>query len=311
MAGMLEGKVIAVTGAGRGIGRAVAMQCAFAGANVVVADYGVGMAGEDPASEIAEAVTKEITEAGFSAVAFAGDVSTMEGGARVVQAAIDAWGKIDGVVTCHGILRERMLFNMTEEEWDDVVRVHLKGTFTIFRHAAAVMRKQGSGSLVAFTSGAFQGSVAQANYAAAKGGVVSLVRSAALGLYRYGVRSNAVAPVARTRMSANVPSGLAEIGEPEDVAPMVVYLLSDRAKHVTGQIYTAVGSRIAVWNQPKEVRSMTTDGRWTPDQIADRVDEEVGQEEMPLLQPLKEALAKSQEEQKARDAASAAPRNGQ
>jgi NAD(P)-dependent dehydrogenase (short-subunit alcohol dehydrogenase family) len=292
---MLEGKSIAVTGAGRGIGRAVAIQCAQAGANVVVADYGVGIGGEDPTSEIADEVTKEITDGGGSAVAVADDVGSMEGGARVVQTAIDEWGRIDGVVTCHGILRERMLFNMTEEEFDDVVRVHLKGTFTLFRHASAVMRKQSSGSLVAFTSGAFQGSVAQANYSAAKGGVVSLVRSAALGLYRYGVRSNAVAPVAKTRMSANVPAGLAEIGEAEDVAPMVVYLLSDRSTHITGQIYTAVGSRVAVWNQPQEVRSMNTDGRWAPEQIADRIDEELGIEEMPLLKPLKEALAKQDE----------------
>jgi len=288
---MLDGKSIAVTGAGRGIGRAVAMQCALAGANVVVADFGVGMAGEDPTSDIANDVVKEIEHGGGTAVAMADDVSTMEGGARVVQTALDNWGHIDGVVTCHGILRERMLFNMTEDEWDDVVRVHLKGTFTIFRHASAVMRKQESGSLVAFTSGAFQGSVAQANYSAAKGGIVSLVRSAALGLYRYGVRANAIAPVARTRMSANVPAGLAEIGEAEDVAPMVAFLLTDNAKHITGQIYTAVGSRIAVWNQPQEVRSMSTDGRWTLEEIADRIDEEVGQEEMPLLQPLKDAMA--------------------
>jgi NAD(P)-dependent dehydrogenase (short-subunit alcohol dehydrogenase family) len=290
---MLEGKTVAVTGGGRGIGRAVALQCAQAGANVVVVDYGVGMGGEDPTSEIADAVVKEITDAGGKAVAIADDISRMEAGERVVQTAIDTFGSIDGIVTCHGILRERMLFNMSEEEWDDVVRVHLKGTFTLFRHASAVMRKQGSGSLIAFTSGAFQGSVAQANYSAAKGGVVSLVRSAALGLYRYGVRSNAVAPVARTRMSENVPAGLAEIGEPEDVAPMVVFLLSDRASHITGQIYTAVGSRIAVWNQPQEIRSMNTDGRWTPEQIADRIDEEIGQEEMPLMGPLKEALAKA------------------
>jgi NAD(P)-dependent dehydrogenase (short-subunit alcohol dehydrogenase family) len=298
LAGILEGKSVAITGAGRGIGRAVALACAYAGANVVVADYGVGMAGEDPTSDVADAVVKEIANIGGQAVAIADDVSSMEGGARVVQAAVDEWGQIDGLVTCHGILRERMLFNMAEDEWDDVVRVHLKGTFTIFRAASALMRKQGSGSLVAFTSGAFQGSVAQANYSAAKGGIVSLVRSAALGLYRYGVRSNAVAPVARTRMSENVPAGLAEMGDPEDVAPMCVYLLSDRAAHVTGQIYTAVGSRIAVWNQPKEERSMTTDGRWTPEQIADRLDEEIGQEEMPLMAPLKEALAKAEQEKK-------------
>lgn len=288
---MLEGKSIAITGSGRGIGRAVALACAEAGANVVVADYGVGMAGEDPTSEIADAVVKEIADAGGTAIAIADDVSTMEGGARVVQGAIDAWGSIDGVVTCHGILRERMLFNMAEDEWDDVVRVHLKGTFAIFRAASAVMRKQSSGSLVAFTSGAFQGSVAQANYSSAKGGIVSLVRSAALGLYKYGVRANAIAPVARTRMSENVPAGLAEIGEAEDVAPMIVFLLSDEAKDVTGQIYTAVGSRVAVWNQPAEVRSMTTEGRWTPEEIAKRIDE-IGQEEMPLLAPLKAALEK-------------------
>jgi NAD(P)-dependent dehydrogenase (short-subunit alcohol dehydrogenase family) len=290
--GILDGKAIAVTGAGRGIGRAVAMECALAGANVVVADLGVGIAGEDPTSDVADEVVAEITHGGGTAVAVADDVATMAGGARVVQTAVDEWGRIDGVVTCHGILRERMLFNMTEDEWDDVVRVHLKGTFTVFRHASAIMRKQESGSLVAFTSGAFQGSVAQANYAAAKGGIVSLVRSAALGLQRYGVRSNAIAPVARTRMSANVPAGLAEIGEAEDVAPMVAFLLSDRAKHITGQIYTAVGSRIAVWNQPREVRSMTTDGRWSPEEIADRIDEEIGQEEMPLLQAIKDATAK-------------------
>ena len=298
MAGILEGKSVAITGAGRGIGRAVALACAHAGANVVVADYGVGMAGEDPTSDVADAVVKEISNVGGQAVAIADDVSSMEGGARVVQAAVDEWGQIDGLVTCHGILRERMLFNMAEDEWDDVVRVHLKGTFTIFRAASALMRKQNSGSLVAFTSGAFQGSVAQANYSAAKGGIVSLVRSAALGLYRYGVRANAVAPVARTRMSENVPAGLAEMGDPEDVAPMCVFLLSDRAAHITGQIYTAVGSRIAVWNQPKEERSMTTDGRWTPEQIADRLDEEIGQEEMPLMGPLKEALAKAEQEKK-------------
>src|SRR5579864_6569068 len=268
MAGYLEGKSIAVTGAGRGIGRAVALACAAAGANVVVADYGVGIAGEDPTSDVADSVVKEIEAAGGTAVAVADTVTTMAGGERIVQAAVDTWGRIDGVVCVAGILRERMLFNMAEDEWDPVVETHLKGTFTVFRHAAAVMRKQESGTLIGFTSGAFAGSVAQANYSAAKGGIVSLVRSAAVGLHRYGVTANCIAPIARTRMLANVPMELAEMGEPEDVAPLVVYLLSDASKDVTGQVYTAVGDRIAVWNQPVEVRSMKTEGRWTPEQIA-------------------------------------------
>jgi NAD(P)-dependent dehydrogenase (short-subunit alcohol dehydrogenase family) len=256
---------------------------------VVVADYGVGMAGEDPTSEVADAVVAEIAKAGGEALAVADDISQMEAGERLIATAVEKYGRIDGVVAIAGILRERMLFNMSEDEWDAVIATHLKGHFTVFRAAAAVMRKQeGGGALIGFTSGAFSGSVAQANYAAAKGGIVSLVRSAAAGLYRYGVTANAIAPVARTRMSANVPQELAEMGEPEDVAPMVVYLLSDKAKHVTGQVYTVVGSKIAVWNQPVEVRAMWADGRWTPELIAARLDSNVGQERMGLIEKLEE-----------------------
>jgi len=285
VAGYLEGKAVVITGAGGGIGRACALACAEEGAKVVVADIGVGLAGEDPKSEVAEAVVKEIAAGGGEAVAVAEDVSTMAGGERIVATSVERFGRIDGVVAVAGILRERMLFNMSEDEWDAVIGTHLKGHFTVFRHAAAIMRKQESGSLIGFTSGAYAGSVAQANYSAAKGGIVSLVRSAAVGLHRYGVRANAVAPVARTRMSANVPSELAEIGEPEDIAPLVVYLLSDAAQDVTGQVYTAVGGRIAVWNQPVEVREMRTEGRWTPQQIAERFDE-VGQERMGMIDRL-------------------------
>jgi NAD(P)-dependent dehydrogenase (short-subunit alcohol dehydrogenase family) len=289
MAGFLERKVVAVTGGGGGIGRAVALAAADAGARVLVADFGVGMAGEDPSSEVAEAVVAEITKAGGEAVAVADDISKMESGERLVATAVEKWGRIDGVVAVAGILRERMLFNMSEDEWDAVIATHLKGHFTVFRAAAAFMRKQeGGGALIGFTSGAFQGSVAQANYAAAKGGIVSLVRSAAVGLHRYGVTANAIAPVARTRMSVNVPSELAEMGDAEDIAPMVVYLLSDRAKHVTGQVYTVVGSKIAVWNQPVEVRAMWADGRWTPEQIAERLDDNVGQERMAMIDRLEQ-----------------------
>jgi NAD(P)-dependent dehydrogenase (short-subunit alcohol dehydrogenase family) len=174
---------------------------------------------------------------------------------------------------------------MSEEEWDGVVQTHLKGTFTVFRAASAVMRKQeGGGSLVAFTSGVgMWGSIAQANYAAAKAGIVGLVRSAALGLERYGVNANAIAPVASTRMQANVPGGTAESGEPEDIAPMVVYLLSDAARSTTGQTYTVVGGRIALWNQPREIREVTKEGRWTPEEIAKRLPDEVGIDRLPML----------------------------
>jgi NAD(P)-dependent dehydrogenase (short-subunit alcohol dehydrogenase family) len=290
---VLDGKVIAVTGSGRGIGRAVAIACAAAGAAVVVNDYGVSVDGSDPTSEVAEEVVGEIVAAGGRAVSNASSVTTMDGGASIVQSAIDTFGGIDGVVCVAGILRERMLFNMSESEWDPVIETHLKGTFTVFRAAAPVFREQKSGTFIGFTSGAFAASVAQANYSAAKGGIVSLVRSAAAGMNKYGVTANCIAPVAKSRMSGQVPFGL-EMGEPEDVAPMVVFLLSDAARSVTGQIYTVNAGRIAVWNQPVEVREMRKDGRWTPEEIAQRFDE-VGQEPLPILERLKEmeAAAKS------------------
>ncbi|MEV6169285.1 SDR family oxidoreductase [Streptomyces sp. NPDC051954] len=283
MGNFLAGRVVAVTGAGRGIGRAVALAAAAEGARVVVNDYGVAIDGASPTSEVAEAVVKEIEAAGGEAVAVADDVATMAGGQRVVDAALESYGRLDGVVCVAGILRERMLFNMTEEEWDPVVATHLKGTFTVFRAASAVMRKQRSGTLIGFTSGNHQGSVSQANYSAAKGGIISLVRSAALGLHKYGVSANAVAPVARTRMSANVPMELAEIGEPEDVAALVVYLLSERAEEVTGQVYTIAGPKIAVWAQPRELRAAYAEGAWTPERIAEFLPGSVGVDPMPML----------------------------
>ncbi|GGW56974.1 SDR family oxidoreductase [Streptomyces galilaeus] len=285
MGNFLTGRAVAVTGAGRGIGRAVALAAAAEGASVVVNDYGVSMDGGSPSSEVAEAVVKEIEAAGGRAVAVADDISTMAGGQRVVDTALSAFGRLDGVVCVAGILRERMLFNMTEDEWDPVIATHLKGTFTVFRAASAVMRAQRSGTLIGFTSGSHQGSYSQANYSAAKGGIISLVRSAALGLHKYGVTANAVAPVARTRMSAGVPMELTEIGEPEDVAALVVYLLSERARQaeVTGQVYTVAGSKIAVWAQPRELRSAYACGGWTPQSIAEALPGSVGVDPMPLL----------------------------
>lgn len=279
----MAGKVIAVTGAGRGIGRAVALAAAAEGAKVVVNDYGVSVDGASPTSEVAEGVVKEIEATGGEAVTVADDISTMAGGQRVVDTALSSYGRLDGVVCVAGILRERMLFNMSEEEWDPVLATHLKGTFTVFRAASAVMRQQRAGTLIGFTSGNHQGSFSQANYSAAKGGIISLVRSAALAMHKYGVTANAVAPVARTRMSANVPFDLAEIGEPEDVAAMVVYLLSERAREITGQVYTVAGAKIAVWAQPRELRSAYASGGWTPEMIAEFLPGSVGVDPMPLL----------------------------
>ncbi|MEU1018665.1 SDR family oxidoreductase [Streptomyces sp. NPDC005900] len=285
MGNFLAGEVVAVTGAGRGIGRAVALAAAEHGAKVVVNDHGVSVAGAAPASEVADAVVEEIRAAGGEAVAVADDIATMAGGQRLVDVALAAYGRLDSAVCVAGILRERMLFNMSEQEWDAVLATHLKGTFTVFRAASAVLRRQGSGTLIGFTSGNHQGSVSQANYSAAKGGIISLVRSAALGLHKYGVTANAVAPVARTRMSANVPMELTEIGEPEDVAALVVYLLSDRARQerITGQVYTIAGPKIAVWAQPRELRAAYAEGSWTPERIADFLPGTVGTDPMPLL----------------------------
>jgi NAD(P)-dependent dehydrogenase (short-subunit alcohol dehydrogenase family) len=296
---MLANKVIAVTGAGRGIGRAVALACAEAGATVIVNDYGVAMDGAEPSSEVAEAVVKEIEASGGTAIALADNIATMEAGERLASTAVENYGRLDGVVTVAGILRERMLFNMTESEWDGVVETHLKGTFTVFRAAAAVMRKQeGGGSLVAFASGVgMWGSISQANYAAAKAGVVGLMRSAALGLEKYGVNANAIAPVASTRMQANVPGGTAESGEPEDVAPMVVYLLSDAARSVTGQTYTVVGGRVALWSQPREIREIVKAGRWTPEELAERLPAEVGTDRLPMLDYIDMMKARAAAEQ--------------
>ena len=181
MSGHLEGKNIAITGGGAGIGRAIALACADEGANIVVADYGVSMDGSDPSSEVADAVVAEIEAKGGKAIAIAGDISRFDVGEQVIAAACDTWGTIDGVVCPAGVLRERMLFNMAEDEWDHVIAVHLKGHFNVYRAAFNRMRKQESGgSLVGFPSGAFTASTAQANYSAAKGGIVSLTRSAAL-----------------------------------------------------------------------------------------------------------------------------------
>ena len=299
MTGHLSGRNVAVTGAGNGIGRAVAILCAAEGARVVVADYGVSLDGSDPTSEVADTVVAEITDAGGIALAVAGDVSDTEVGQRIVDTAVEAWGSIDGVACAAGILRERMLFNMSDEEFDDVVRVHLRGHFSVYRAASAVMRKQEAGGrLLGFTSGAFVASTAQANYSAAKGGIVSLTKSAAFALRRYGVTANCIAPVAMTRMSEKVPFQI-EAGAPEHIAPLAVYLLSEAAREVTAQIYTCTGRRIAVWNQPAEVREMVAANgeSFSVDEIAGRLPDDVGLEELPLFADLERRMAEMAENQ--------------
>ena len=298
MSRFLDGKNIAITGGGSGIGKAIALAAAAEGANIVVADYGVAMDGSNPTSEVADNAVTKIKALGGQAVAVAGDISQFDVGEEVVAAACDNWGSIDGVVCGAGVLRERMLFNMSEDEWDHVVAVHLKGHFNVYRAALARMRKQETGgSLVGFTSGAFTASTAQANYSAAKGGIVSLTRSAAMTAASLKLRggpainANCIAPVAKTRMSENVPFEI-ETGEPEDVAPMAIYLMSDAGRHVNAQIYTVVGKRISVWNQPMEVRTMTADGdRWTCEQIAEALPGGVGQEPNPFIADLERRMA--------------------
>ena len=307
MAGHLAGKNIAVTGAGNGIGRAIALACAGEGANVVVADYGVSIEGSDPSSEVADAVVAEIAAAGGTAIAVTGDVSQMEVGQRIVDTAVENWGTIDGVACVAGIVRERMLFNMSEEEFDHVVAVHLKGHFTLYKAASAVMRKQETGgSLVGFTSGAFVASTAQANYSAAKGGIVSLTRSAAFALRRYGVNANCIAPAAMTRMSENVPFEI-EAGGPEAIAPLAVFLMSNAARDITAQIYTCTGKRIAVWNQPAELRHMlAADGEmFTVDEVVEKLPADIGVEEMPMFADLERRMKEMAEKKAAEESGAA------
>ena len=307
MAGHLTGKNIAVTGAGNGIGRAIALACACEGANVVVADYGVSIEGSDPSSEVADAVVAEIAAAGGTAIAVTGDVSQMEVGQRIVDTAVENWGTTDGVAFVAGIVRERMLFNMSEEEFDHVVAVHLKGHFTLYKAASAGMRKQETGgSLVGFTSGAFVASTAQANYSAAKGGIVSLTRSAAFALRRYGVNANCIAPAAMTRMSENVPFEI-EAGGPEAIAPLAVFLMSNAARDITAQIYTCTGKRIAVWNQPAELRHMLAadDEMFTVDEVAEKLPADIGVEEMPMFADLERRMKEMAEKKAAEESGAA------
>ena len=288
MADMLAGRVAVVTGAGRGIGRGVALGLAAEGAQVVVNDYGVALDGSAPSSGPAFDVVEEIRRAGGRAVPNTDSVATWEGAARIVGTALETWGRLDALVTCAGILRDRMVFNMSEEEWDAVIAVHLKGTFNCVRHACTHMRERRYGRIVTFSSGAgLFGNPGQANYGAAKSAIGGLTKVAARDLGKYGVTVNAICPVAGTRMTVNEEvrrarelrrqqgiqredRGVAQIEEldPDDVAPMVVYLASEHAGGVNGQFFLCFGGQVALVSQPRPVKTLyEADGEWTLDEL--------------------------------------------
>ncbi len=281
MPNLLQDKVAIITGSGRGVGKGVAELMAEEGAKVVVVDPGVNVDGTGFDQSIAEQVVSEIREAGGTAVACMESVATMAGGERIVQTAIDNFGKLDIVVTCAGILRDRMIFNMTEQEWDDVIAVHLKGTFSVVKYACILFRQQGSGRIVTFssTSGLY-GNSGQANYGAAKDGIAGFTRVVARDMGRYGITANAISPSASTRMIGSVPDEARDLrsargiaggstlrGEGEDVAPFVTWLASDEAGHVNGHVFHVTGGLVSLMNEPEPVKTIHTDGRWTVEDI--------------------------------------------
>ena len=282
--GLLDGKVAVVTGGGTGIGRAVSLDLAKAGAKVVVNDYGVSVDGRDPSSEPANEVVTTIRSAGGQAVASPESVATMAGGRAVVELALREFGDLHIVVCCAGILRERMIFNMSEEEWDAVIAVHLKGHFTVMQPATRHMREKKSGSIITFTSTAgLEGSPGQPNYSAAKEGIVGLTRSTALAMARYGVRCNAISPTADTRMTQRLPGerrGLATATPPEAIGPVATFLASDRAAHITGQIVGVRGTEVTVYAHQAPLRTAMSIEPWSPERLAEVWDRALGQDRL-------------------------------
>lgn len=271
----LQDRVAIVTGAGRGIGREVALALTAEGARVVVVDPGVARDGSGTDLAPADQVVTEIRERDGTAVADYRSVTDFRAAGEIVKKCVDTFGRVDILVNCAGVLRERMIWNMTEEDWDTVIGVHLKGTWNMCHYAAGYMRQQRYGRIINFVSDAWRGSVGQSNYSAAKGGIVSLTRSAARELGRYGVTVNAACPVAATRMTMDegVKQGMKKRLEsglitkeyydmimampgPEYVAPIVVYLASEAAANINGQIFHAEKGRVSIYSEPVEVRAI-------------------------------------------------------
>jgi NAD(P)-dependent dehydrogenase (short-subunit alcohol dehydrogenase family) len=271
---MLTGRVAVVTGAGRGIGASVARLLAAEGARVVVNDNGVEVDGTGGDKNVAVQVVEQITAAGGEATASGDDVGDFAAAGTLVQQAIETYGQLDVLVNVAGILRDRMVFNMTEEEWDEVLRVHLKGTFNTTHHATGYWRKQrdpeGHFRLINFTSGSgLHGAPGQPNYAAAKLGIVGLTYSCANALRPYGITANAIAPGASTRMTDSVPTDRRRMGSgddpvrsPDNIAPVVAYLASERSDWCTGQTISARGYEIGLYNIPQVIRQIASPGPW-------------------------------------------------
>lgn len=282
---MMDGKVVVVTGAGGGIGRDIALMAGAHGAHVVVNDVGASLDGQGEDRGPAESVAEEIRKAGGSAVASLDSVAEPETARRVVETAVDSFGRLDCVVNNAGILRDAFFHKLTDENWDSVLKVHLYGTFNISRAAAPLFKEQQSGSMVHMTStSGLIGNLAQANYSAAKLGIVALSKSIALDMQRFGVRSNCIAPFAWSRMISSIKVDSPEQQErvarlqqmtPAKVAPLAVYLLSDEASDVSGQIFAVRNNEIFLFSQPRPVRSVHSGTGWTPEQI--------GSQAMPAL----------------------------
>ena len=275
---MLRGKVALVTGAGGGIGRDFALAMAAAGASVVVNDIGTSVKGEGRDAGPAQKVVDEIKAAGGSAVASTDSVSEWESANRIVQCAIDNFKKIDCVVNNAGILRDRFFFNLSPEDWRAVIDVHLNGSFYVSRAAAPYFKSQESGCYVHMTStSGLVGNLGQANYSAAKLGIVGLSKSIALDMAKYKVRSNCIAPFAWSRMIGSIPTETedqkARVGklksmETAKIAPMAVFLASEEAKDVSGQIFAVRANEIFLMSQSRPLRSVHRAEGWTPEAIA-------------------------------------------
>ena len=279
MGGIVEGKVIIVTGAGNGIGRDFARLLAAEGARVVVNDLGTSLTGEGADVGAAQAVVDEIGGKGGTAIASTDSVSTWASAHRIIECALDNFGRIDGIINNAGILRDRFFFKMSQEEWEAVINVHLNGSFFVSRAAANHFKDQGSGAYVHMTStSGLVGNFGQANYSAAKLGIVGLSKSIALDMQKFGVRSNCIAPFAWSRMISSIPTQTEEEKarvermkrmETAKIAPLAVYLQSDQAREVSGQIFGVRANEIMLFSQNRPVRTVHRSEGWTPETVAE------------------------------------------